>query len=76
MSHGVFIAAAYGVAVLGLGALALWLVLDNLAQRRALKELEARGIRRRSDAARAGASETEASKTLPPTLSEGARERP
>ncbi|WP_029003635.1 heme exporter protein CcmD [Azorhizobium doebereinerae] len=48
MSHAAFIAAAYGVAALGLGALALALVLDNRAQRRALADLEARGIRRRA----------------------------
>ncbi|MEP9375762.1 heme exporter protein CcmD [Aquabacter sp. CN5-332] len=49
MSHTLFIAAAYGVAALGLAALTLHLVLDNRAQRRALAELEARGVRRRSE---------------------------
>ncbi|MGU3495027.1 heme exporter protein CcmD [Xanthobacteraceae bacterium A53D] len=48
MSHTFFVSAAYGIAALGLGALALALVWDNMTQRRALKELEARGVRRRS----------------------------
>ncbi|MEW6255224.1 MAG: heme exporter protein CcmD [Pseudomonadota bacterium] len=49
MSHTAFIVAAYGVAALGLLALTLMLVLDNRAQRRALADLEARGVRRRSE---------------------------
>ncbi|BAF90454.1 MULTISPECIES: heme exporter protein CcmD [Azorhizobium] len=48
MNYDLFIGAAYGVAILGLGGLTLALILDNRAQRRALKELEARGIRRRA----------------------------
>lgn len=48
-SHAAFIIAAYGVAALGLATLTLCLVLDNRAQRRTLAELEARGVRRRSD---------------------------
>lgn len=49
MTHAAFIYAAYGVAFGGLLVLALVLVLDNRAQRRALADLEARGVRRRSD---------------------------
>ncbi|MDI4664142.1 heme exporter protein CcmD [Xanthobacter autotrophicus] len=48
MSHFVFIAASYGVATLGLGLLAGWLLADYGRQRRALAELEARGIGQRS----------------------------
>lgn len=48
MSHTAFIIAAYGAAALGLGILTLVLLWDNRAQRRALKDLEARGIRRRA----------------------------
>jgi heme exporter protein D len=47
--HAGFILAAYaifGAVVLGLIA---WIVRDGAAQRRALADLEARGIRRRSD---------------------------
>ncbi|WP_341991754.1 heme exporter protein CcmD [Azorhizobium sp. AG788] len=48
MSHTAFIVAAYGAAFLGLGILTLALLWDNRAQRRALADLEARGIRRRA----------------------------
>ena len=51
MDHFTFIAASYAVSILGLGLLAGWLMLDNAAQKRALAELEARGITRRSRAA-------------------------
>ncbi|TCT05024.1 heme exporter protein CcmD [Aquabacter spiritensis] len=49
MAHALFIAAAYGIAALGLIVLTLYLIADNRAQRRALAELEARGVRRRSE---------------------------
>lgn len=45
-----FIASAYGISALAILALALWVFLDARAQRRALKMLEAQGIRRRSEA--------------------------
>ncbi|MEP9351464.1 heme exporter protein CcmD [Xanthobacter sp. KR7-225] len=51
MEHVAFIAASYIVSALGLGLLALWLLMDNGAQKRALAELEARGVRRRSSPA-------------------------
>ena len=47
MTHFVFIAASYGVSLLALGLLALWLMLDYRSQRRTLSELEARGVGRR-----------------------------
>ncbi len=60
MDHLTFIAASYAVSFLALALLVLWLVLDNRAQRRALDDLEARGVRRRAaaanDAAARGAS--------------------
>lgn len=49
MSHSFFILAAYGVAGLGLLVLTAMLWVDYRAQQRALAELEARGLRRRSD---------------------------
>lgn len=49
-NHAGFILAAYGVAVLVIAALFAWTVLDGRSQRRQLAELEARGVRRRSDA--------------------------
>ena len=49
MSHAGYIAAAYIVTAVVLVALAAWIILDGRAQRRRLADLEARGIRRRSD---------------------------
>jgi heme exporter protein D len=49
MQHLGFIVAAYGVTILVVAGLILRAVLDYRAQRRALGELEARGMRRRSN---------------------------
>ncbi len=57
MNYFGFIASAYGVSALALVGLALWVFLDAKAQRRSLKALEARGVRRRS-AGRRAAPET------------------
>ena len=46
--HAGFIWAAYGVAVLVLGALSAWIQFDARRQRNLLVDLEARGITRRS----------------------------
>lgn len=46
--HAAFIWAAYAAAALVLTALALWLVLDGRRQQRLIDDLEARGVRRRS----------------------------
>lgn len=46
--HAAFIWASYAIFSSVLGALIVWLVMDGRRQRRALDELEARGIRRRS----------------------------
>ena len=43
-----FILASYGIAALVIAALIAWLVLDGNRQARALADLEARGIKRRS----------------------------
>ncbi|MCV6545763.1 MAG: heme exporter protein CcmD [Cohaesibacter sp.] len=43
-----FIAASYGVVILTIGILIAWIMLDGRAQAKALAELEARGITRRS----------------------------
>jgi heme exporter protein D len=56
INHIGFIVAAYGVAVIVAAALIAWVVLDYRALRRALAELERRGISRRS-AAGSGRSE-------------------
>ncbi len=51
MTHFTFIAAAYGVSLLGLGLLTLVLVLEYRGQKRLLVELEARRKTRRRQAA-------------------------
>ena len=43
-----FIWASYGATLVVLGALIAWLVTDGWKQQRLLRELEARGARRRS----------------------------
>lgn len=48
--HAIYIWASYAIAALMLAGLAAWLALDGRRQRRTLAELEARGVRRRSDA--------------------------
>jgi len=45
-----FIVAAYAVALAVVAALIVWIVADHRAQQRTLKDLEARGIGRRSAA--------------------------
>ena len=45
-----FILAAYGFSALAVIGLVAWIALDAKAQKRALADLEARGIRRRSAA--------------------------
>lgn len=47
-----FIVSAYLISGLLLAGLALWVVLDARAQRRALSALEEKGVRRRSSAVR------------------------
>ena len=51
-----FIASAYGISALLLAGLALWIVLDARAQRRAISALEEKGVRRRSSATRTESS--------------------
>lgn len=48
MNHALFVTAAYAVSALGLGGLALWILLDQRARRREIADLEAAGITRRS----------------------------
>lgn len=47
-NHAGFILASYGLAILVIVALFVWVILDGRAQTRRLAELEARGIHRRS----------------------------
>ena len=47
--HAAFIVGAYGIAVLIVAAMIAWVSLDHRRQARALADLEARGVTRRSD---------------------------
>jgi heme exporter protein D len=47
-NHGGFILAAYGIALVVILVLFVWIVVDGRSQRRQLADLEARGVRRRS----------------------------
>ncbi|QND51155.1 heme exporter protein CcmD [Phyllobacterium sp. 628] len=48
-AHTAFVLASYGTSVVVLAALIGWIFIDQRVQRRALQELETRGIRRRSE---------------------------
>jgi heme exporter protein D len=50
--HALFIEASYVVTVVIVATLILWIVLDYAAQRRILGDLDARGVRRRSQKSR------------------------
>lgn len=49
MSHFAYVAAAYGITFLVLVGLASWILIDQKSQKRALEDLERRGVRRRSE---------------------------
>lgn len=49
MSHLAYVTAAYAVTVLALAGLAGWILVDQRSQKKALDDLERRGIRRRSE---------------------------
>ncbi|WP_407049203.1 heme exporter protein CcmD [Methyloraptor flagellatus] len=59
-THAGFILASYGIAVVLLAAVVVWILVDHRALKRSLATLEARGVRRRSSrpdgAASGGAS--------------------
>lgn len=48
-THDLYVAAAYAITVVVLAGLIGWILLDQRARRRELAELDAAGIRRRSD---------------------------
>jgi heme exporter protein D len=47
--HAAYIWSAYAAVGVGLAILIVWLLFDGRRQRRLIDELEARGVRRRSD---------------------------
>ncbi len=52
MTHTLYVAAAYGISALGILGLIAWSLIDQRARRTEIAELEASGVRRRSDRAR------------------------
>jgi len=54
--HALYVTAAYGITAVVLAGLIGWILLDQRARKRELAELEAAGVRRRSDKASTGAS--------------------
>ncbi|ESX87697.1 heme exporter protein CcmD [Mesorhizobium sp. LSHC412B00] len=55
-AHALYVAAAYGITVIVLAGLIGWILLDQRTCKRELADLEAAGVRRRSDKAGTGAS--------------------
>jgi heme exporter protein D len=53
-AHALYVSAAYGISALVLAALIGWIFIDQRARLRELAELEAGGLRRRSDRDRTG----------------------
>ena len=49
MNHDAYVCAAYAISVLVIAGLAAWIRADMSARRRELAELEARGVKRRSE---------------------------
>ena len=48
-THDLYVAAAYLWAAIGIGGLIFWILIDSRNRRRELAQLEASGVRRRSD---------------------------
>ncbi|MBZ9696090.1 MULTISPECIES: heme exporter protein CcmD [unclassified Mesorhizobium] len=49
--HALYVAAAYAITAVALAGLIGWILIDQRARKRELAELEAAGVRRRSDKA-------------------------
>ncbi|MEI9416831.1 heme exporter protein CcmD [Mesorhizobium sp. Cs1321R2N1] len=52
--HALYVTAAYAITAVVLAGLIGWILIDQRARKRELAELEAAGVRRRSDKTRAG----------------------
>jgi heme exporter protein D len=55
-AHALYVTAAYCITAIVLAGLIGWILLDQRGRKRELAELEAAGVRRRSDKASTGAS--------------------
>ncbi len=49
MSHAEYVFAAYAISAVALVGMGAWILIDQASRRRELAELEARGVRRRSE---------------------------
>ncbi|MBZ9737874.1 MULTISPECIES: heme exporter protein CcmD [unclassified Mesorhizobium] len=52
--HALYVTAAYAITAIVLAGLIGWILIDQRARKRELAELEAAGVRRRSDKTKAG----------------------
>ena len=66
--HSTFIIASYAASAFILALLIGWIVVENRMLKRTLAELEARGIRRRSDETKAQARKADARKPVAHSL--------
>jgi heme exporter protein D len=48
-AHALYVTAAYGLSAVAIAGLIAWALLDQRSRRREMAELEAGGVRRRSD---------------------------
>lgn len=48
-AHALYVLAAYGISALAIAGLIGWIILDQRARKRELAQIEASGLRRRSD---------------------------
>ena len=48
-AHALYVTAAYGVSALAIAGLIAWALFDSRARRREMADLEASGVRRRSE---------------------------
>jgi len=61
-THALYVTAAYTITVVVLAGLISWILLDQRTRRRELAELEAAGIRRRSDRTKSGKAKSNRAK--------------
>ena len=60
-AHALYVAAAYAITAIMLAGLIGWILIDQRLRKRELAELEAAGVRRRSDKSSAGQASEPAS---------------
>ncbi|EKF18669.1 heme exporter protein CcmD [Nitratireductor pacificus] len=63
MTHAAYVFAAYGISALVIAAVGIWILIDQASRKRELKELEQRGIRRRSERREPGKTDSGGKRT-------------